>query len=143
MFAILTMLFNFLGSSVLGKLVDAYKLRLQSMSTTEAKSVELAQSEILAEIAARQAATQLNIAEQGRWYTAFIRPAFAYPLALYFGWTILCCIFHLPLPLPMPEPLGTWGGWIIGSYFVGRSFEKGVRIFRGWKNNPVGTAGAP
>lgn len=138
MFAILTLIFNFLGGSVLQKLVDAYKLRLQASSTTEAKSVELAQSEILGEIAARQAATQLNIVEQGRWYTAMIRPAFAYPLSLYYAWVILCCLFHWPLPLPLPTPLDVWSGWIITSYFVGRSFEKGVRIFRGWKNTPAG-----
>lgn len=140
MFTVFSMILNFLGGSVLGKLVDAYKLRLQSMSTTEAKSVELATAEITAEIAARQAATTLTLAEQGRWYTALIRPAFAYPLALYFAWAIACAILHAPLPLPLPEPLTTWGGWIIMSYFVGRSFEKGVRIFRGWKNSPPGAA---
>lgn len=139
MFTILTMLFNFLGGSVLTNLVEAYKLRLQVTSTTEAKSVELATTEILAELEARKMATALTIAEQGRWYTALIRPSFAYPLAFYYAWTIVCCLLHLPLPLMLPEPLGTWSGWIICSYFVGRSFEKGVRIFRGWKNSPVGT----
>jgi hypothetical protein len=138
MFSILTLIFNFLGGSVLQKLVDAYKLRLQSMTTTEAKSVELAEAEILAEVAARQAATQLNIVEQGRWYTAAIRPSFAYPLAVYYAWVIVTCLFHWTPPAALPVPLDVWSGWIITSYFVGRSFEKGVRIFRGWKNTPAG-----
>lgn len=140
MIAILSMIFQFLGSSVLGKLVEAYKLRLQTMTTTEAKSVELATTEITAELVARQAATQLNILEQGRWYTALIRPAFAYPLAFYYLVNIVCAIFHFPPPALLPEPMMAWSGWIICSYFVGRSFEKGVRIFRGWKNSPTGTA---
>lgn len=134
MITILTMLFNFLGGSVLTNLVEAYKLKLQTAATTEGRSVDLATTEILAELEARKAATTLMIAEQGRWYTALIRPAFMYPLAIYFAWVIFCCIFHLPLPMPLPEPLGTWAGWMISSYFIGRSFEKGVRIFRGWRN---------
>jgi len=138
MITILTMIFNFVGGSVFKSLLDAYKLKLAAATTTEAKSVELATAEIYAEMEVRKTANALVIAEQGRWYTALIRPAFAYPLALYFAWVILCCLFHWPLPAALPEPIGTWGGWIISSYFIGRSFEKGARIFRGGLNPPKG-----
>lgn len=130
----LQMVLNFLGGGIVTSLVNgvlnAYKAKLAAVGTTEAHEVDLAKAEILGEIAVRQAATQLTIAEQGRWYTALIRPAFAYPLAFYFCWVILCCIFHWPLPIPLPSPLGDWSGWIISSYFVGRSIEKVTRIFK-------------
>ena len=130
----LAMLLSFLGgplvTSIVNGVLAAYKARLAAVSTTEAHEVDLAKAEIIGEIQLRQQATSLNIAEQGRWYTALIRPAFAYPLAFYYGWMIVSCIFHWPLPLALPYPVGDWSGWIISSYFVGRSFEKIARIWR-------------
>jgi hypothetical protein len=127
-------LINLFGGSFITNLVNgvinAYKLKLDSANTTEAHAVDLAKAEILGEVATRQAAMQITLAEQGRWYTAMIRPAFAYPLAAYYATVVVCAIFHFPLPLVLPAPVGEWSGLIISSYFIGRSFEKMVRMFR-------------
>jgi hypothetical protein len=130
----LALILQFLGGSFITTLVNgalnAYKAKIEAMGTREAHEVDLAKAEILGEIALRQEATKVTLAEQGRWYTALIRPAFAYPLAFYYTWVILSCVFHWPMPISLPYPVGDWSGWIISSYFVGRSFEKIARIWR-------------
>lgn len=130
----LGLILNWLGgsfvTSMVNGLINAYKLKLQAGNTTESHAVDLAKAEILGEVALRQEALKLNLAEQGRWYTALIRPAFAYPLAVYYAVVIACCIMHVPPPIALPAPVGDWSGLIISSYFIGRSFEKMVRMFK-------------
>ena len=117
-------------SMIFAKIVDAYKLKLDAANTRDALAVDLAKTEIAGEIAARNAAAAIIIAEQGRWWTAMIRPAFAYPLIVYFVVVISACIFGTPMPAALPAPVGDWSGWIVLSYFMGRSMEKVARIFK-------------
>lgn len=77
-----------LSLPILNSLVAAYKAKLDAAGTQDAKAVELAVAEIQAEIAARSAAKEVIIAEQGRWYTAIIRPLFALPFVI-FIWKII------------------------------------------------------
>ena len=81
-------LINLLSLPILNSLVAAYKAKLDAGNTKDAKAVELAVSEIQAEIAARGAAKEIIIAEQGRWFTAMIRPLFALPFII-FIWKIV------------------------------------------------------
>lgn len=81
-------LLSFLSGPLLSKLVDAYRAKLEAGNTRDAKAVELAVAEIQAEIAARSAAKEVIIAEQGRWFTAMIRPLFALPFVI-FIWKIV------------------------------------------------------
>lgn len=81
-------LINLLGLPILNSLVAAYKAKLDAGNTKDAKAVELAVAEIQAEIAARGAAKEIIIAEQGRWFTAMIRPLFALPFII-FIWKIV------------------------------------------------------
>lgn len=76
-------LLSFLGGPLIAGLLNAYKARLQSLDSQDQKALELAEAEIRAEIAARADATKLLIAEQGRWYTAIIRPLFAAPFIIF------------------------------------------------------------
>lgn len=65
------------------------------------------------------------IAEQGWWVTRMIRPAFAYPLALYFAAHVARALyFHHWVILPLPEFMQEWAGWIIAAYFLMRPIEK-------------------
>jgi hypothetical protein len=48
----------------------------------------LAAQAIAAEIAARKGADALILAEQGRWYTAIIRPLLALPIIIYL-WKVI------------------------------------------------------
>lgn len=65
------------------------------------------------------------IAEQGWWVTRMIRPAFAYPLALYWSAHIARALyFHDWVILPLPEFMQEWSGWIVAAYFLMRPIEK-------------------
>lgn len=81
-------LLSFLSGPLLSKLVDAYRARLDAAGKQDVLAVDLARAEIHAEIAARTAAKEIIIAEQGRWYTAIIRPLFALPFVIYI-WKIV------------------------------------------------------
>lgn len=126
----LTWILQFISKPLLGALVDAYKERLKVSAQQDVLAVDLAKSELLAEIEARKAAKEIIIAEQGHWYTAMIRPLIALPVAVFLGKIFI-----------WDKVLG-WGStdaldpnlWnvvmvIIGSYFGGRSLEKVAQVF--------------
>ena len=70
---------SLLGGPIVTGLLNAYKAKLDAANTRDAQAVDLAKKEIEAEIEARKQASAVIIAEQGRWYTACIRPLFAAP----------------------------------------------------------------
>lgn len=74
---------SFLGGPFITGALDAYKARLKSINSTDAMAVDLLKNEVLAEIQARADATKVIIAEQGRWFTAIIRPLFAVPFIVF------------------------------------------------------------
>ena len=115
-------------SSILNSVVGVYKDKLAAQNTTEAHAVDLAKAELLAEIEARKQATALMIAEQGRWYTAIIRPAFAFPLVIYVWKVVLWDkVFGWGSTDVIAGPVGEWAGWILAAYFVTRPIEKVAR----------------
>ncbi len=92
----------------------------------------MAKSYIQAEIETRQAARDIVIAEQGWWVTALIRPAFAYPLAIYYAAVIADSLFRFDWNVAaLPPPIDDWSGWIVTAYFLVRGFEKTARIWKG------------
>lgn len=125
---------SFLSGPLLSKLVEAYKAKLDAKSKDSAMAVDLAAKEIAAEIEARKTETALIVAEQGRWYTACIRPLMAAPFVI-FAWKVIV----------WDKVLGLWTGghtdpidpnmWsvfltVVGAYFGGRTIEKVARIFK-------------
>ena len=72
-----TWLASLIGGPVITGLINAYKAKLDASNTQDRIAADLAAKEIEAEIAARKAASAIIIAEQGRWYTAIIRPLLA------------------------------------------------------------------
>lgn len=129
-----SMILSFLSGPLLGKLVEAYKLKLQAKTQGDTLAVDLAAKEIAGEIAARQTETALIVAEQGRWYTACIRPLFALPFII-FAWKVIV----------WDKVMGGWTGgstdpldpnmWsvflaVVTAYFGGRTIEKVARIFK-------------
>ena len=77
-----------------------------------------AKKEIEAEIEARKQASAVIIAEQGRWYTACIRPLFAAPFII-FAWKIV--VWDKVLKLGSTDPLdpNMWSVFltVVGAYF--------------------------
>lgn len=122
---------SFLGGPLLTGLISAYKAKLAAANTQDRLAVDLAVKEIEAEIEARKQASAIIIAEQGRWYTAIIRPLLAAPVIIYF-WKVI--VWDKVLGFGSTDPLtgmiADWSGLIITAYVGGRSIEKVARILR-------------
>jgi len=118
------------GGPILNGLLDAYRAKLDAANTRDRLAADLAAKEIEAEIDARRQANALIIAEQGRWYTAVIRPLLALPVIIYL-WKVI--VWDKVLGLGTTDPLtGTvaeWAGLIVTTYVGGRTVEKVARIF--------------
>ena len=122
---------SFLGGPVVNGLINAYKAKLDAANTQDRIAADLAAKEIEADIEARKQASAIIIAEQGRWYTAIIRPLLALPVIIYF-WKVI--VWDKVLGLGSTDPLtgmiADWTGIIVTAYVGGRSIEKAARIFR-------------
>jgi hypothetical protein len=74
------------------------------------------------------ARTVSHRAEQGRWYTAIIRPLLAAPVVIYL-WKVI--VWDIVLGLGTTDPIGgdvaEWAAWIVTAYVGGRSLEKIAR----------------
>jgi hypothetical protein len=126
-----TWLASFLGGPVVNGLIGAYKAKLEAANSQDRVAVDLAVKEIEGEIEARKQASTIIIAEQGRWYTAIIRPLLALPIIIYF-WKVIVWdkVLGLGTTDPITGMVADWSGLIITAYVGGRSIEKVARIFR-------------
>src|SRR3954447_17675198 len=122
---------SLIGGPVITGLINAYKARLDASNTKDRIAADLAAREIEAEIVARKEASAVIIAEQGRWYTAIIRPLLAFPLVIYL-WKVI--VWDKVLGLGSTDPINgmvaEWIGMIVTAYVGGRSIEKVARIFK-------------
>jgi hypothetical protein len=127
----LSWLGSLIGGPVITGLINAYKARLDASNTKDRIAADLAAKEIEAEIGARREASAVIIAEQGRWYTAIIRPLLAFPIIIYL-WKVI--VWDKVLGLGATDPLtgmvADWSGTILTAYVGGRSIEKVARIFK-------------
>jgi hypothetical protein len=126
-----TWLASLLGGPVINGLMTAYKAKLESANTQDRVAADLAVKEIEAEIEARKQASAIIIAEQGRWYTAMIRPLLALPIVIYF-WKVIVWdkVLGWGVTDPITGMIADWAGVIITAYVGGRSVEKVARIFK-------------
>ena len=120
---------SFITGPILGRLADAYKAKLSAATDRDKLSVDLATEQMKAEIEARKIAGAQVIAEQGRWYTAMIRPLFALPFVIY-AWKVVVWdkVLGWGVTDPLSGAIGEWSGYIIIAYFGGRSVEKVAQI---------------
>jgi hypothetical protein len=126
----LQLLLSFFAGPLVKGLIDAYKLRLESQNTQDAKATELAIKEIEAEVKARAEASKIIAIEQGWWLTASIRPLLAFPVIIYF-WKVIVWdkVFGWGTTDPILGTVGDWAGWIVVAYIGGRTIEKVSRVF--------------
>lgn len=120
---------NLLGGPFAKAAVDAYRAKLSATNTSEKVAADLAARELSVEQRERELATQVVIAEQGRWYTALPRPLFAFAFIIYV-WKVV--VFDKVLGLGATDPLSgdvaQWAMIVLTAYFGGRSIEKVARI---------------
>lgn len=115
-------LINLLGGGFLSKLSDdikdAYEAKLRATTDSE---------KLLADqrLAFLEAQRSILIVEQGRWYTAWIRPMMALPVVIYM-WKII--VWDTVLQWGVTPNPGEFVNWIvitvIGAYFLTRPFER-------------------
>ena len=124
----LAWLASLIGGPIVNGLIEGYKEKLDSANTHDRIAADLAVKDIEGEIAARQQASAIIIAEQGRWYTAIIRPLLALPIIIYF-WKVI--VWDKVLGLGVTDPLtgmaADWAGTIVTAYVGARTVEKVAR----------------
>jgi Na+/glutamate symporter len=130
MFAtVLGWLGNLIGGPFAKAAVDAYRAKLTAENTSEKIAADLAGRELGVEQRERELATQVVIAEQGRWYTALPRPLFAFAFVIYV-WKVV--VWDKVLGLGSTDALSSdvaqWALIVLTAYFGGRSLEKVARI---------------
>ena len=125
---------SFLTAPIVGGVIDAYKARLSADNSHDRAAADLAAKAIAAEIEARKSADALIMAEQGRWYTAIIRPLLALPVII-FMWKVIVWdkVFGLGTTDALTGDVATWSGAIVTTYVGGRSLEKIARTIWGRK----------
>jgi len=120
---------NLIGGPFAKAALDAYRAKLAAGNTSEKIAADLAARELDVEARERELATQLAVAEQGRWYTALPRPLFAGAFIIY-TWKVV--VWDKVLGLGVTDPLGgdvaQWAMIVLTAYFGGRSLEKVARI---------------
>ena len=79
---------QFLTAPIVNGFLNAYKAKLAAANAQGAQAVEVARAALIAEIEARKSANAVILAEQGRWYTAIIRPLLAAPVVIYL-WKVI------------------------------------------------------
>jgi hypothetical protein len=126
-----TWLASLIAGPVVNGLISAYKAKLDATNTQGQIAADIAAKEISAEVEARKQASAIIIAEQGRWYTAIIRPLLAFPIIIYF-WKVIVWdkVLGLGSTDPITGMIADWTGMILTAYVGGRSIEKVARIFK-------------
>jgi hypothetical protein len=119
---------QFLTAPIIGGFIEAYKAKLAADNTQDRTAADLAAKAITAEIEARKSANAVIIAEQGRWYTAMIRPLLALPVIIYL-WKVIVWdkVLGLGTTDAIGGDVGIWAGTIVTTYVGGRSLEKIAR----------------
>jgi len=130
MFAtVLGWLGNLIGGPFAKAAVDAYRAKLTAENTSEKIVADLAARELSVAQRERELATQVVIAEQGRWYTALPRPLFAFAFVIYV-WKVVVWdkVFGLGQTAALSGDVAQWAMIVLTAYFGGRSLEKVARI---------------
>ena len=129
---ITTALLRLASGGILDRALNLLKARADSAVERERITAEVAVEQVRAELARRQAQRDVLVAEQGRAVTEFMRPAFAYPLAIYYAAVIADSLFHFAWNVAaLPAPIGDWSGWIISAIFLSESGERITRTIVG------------
>jgi hypothetical protein len=116
---------------VVGLPADTNAVTDQVLAYARARDPKVLVAAIEAEIDARRQASAIIIAEQGRWYTAIIRPLLALPIIIYL-WKVIVWdkVLGLGTTDPITGMIADWTGMILAAYVGGRSIEKVARILR-------------
>jgi hypothetical protein len=123
------LLLNFISGPIIAGVLKAYQAKLAAGNTSEKIAADLASRELAVEQREAEVASQVVIAEEGRWWTALPRPAFAFAFVLYV-WKIV--VWDKMLGWGSTDPLSPEMiqvfKIVLTAYFGGRTIEKVARI---------------
>jgi hypothetical protein len=126
--ALLAFILRFVGGGVLDRVLTSLKAHADNAVERERIDASVAIEHVKTELARRQAQRDVLVAEQGRLITSLMRPAFAYPLAIYYAAVIADSLFQFRWNVAaLPAPIGEWSGWIISAIFLSESGERIAR----------------
>ena len=127
--SVLGWLGNLLGGPFAKAAVDAYRAKLSSENTSEKIAADLAARELDVERRERELASEVLIAEAGRWYIALPRPLFASAFIIY-TWKVVVWdkVLGLGTTPALSGDVAQWAMIVLTAYFGGRSLEKVARI---------------
>lgn len=132
MTALVAFLLRLASSGLLDRVLAALKAQADSATERDRINATVAIAEVNAEIARRQAQRDVLLTEQGSSVTAFMRPAFAYPLAIYYAAVIADSLLYFRWDVAsLPTPIGDWSGVIISAIFLSESGERITRTIMG------------
>src|SRR5262249_42747778 len=98
-------------------------------NTSETIAADLAARELAVGQRERELATQVLLAEQGRWYTCLPRPLFAFAFIIYVWKAVVWDkVFGLGTTEALSGDVAQWALIVLTAYFGGRSIEKVARI---------------
>jgi hypothetical protein len=134
--AIVGFVLRIASGGLLDRVLAAMQARADTGVERERIDATVAIEQIKSELGRRQAQRDVLVAEQGRGITALMRPAFAYPLAFYYGAVIADSLFHFKWNVAaLPVRIGDWSGWIISAIFLSESGERITRTLVGRRPN--------
>lgn len=129
----LSVLIGFVLKFLSGPMVDRVLSHLEKKADTQTERERIRTQatieEIRAEVEVQKAGKEILVAEQGRWYTAIIRPLFALPFIIY-TWKLVVWdkVFGLGETDNLSPDLWNVMLTILGAYFIGRTAEKVASI---------------
>ena len=130
--ALIGFVLKFASSGLLDKTLSVLKAEADNVTQRDQITASVAIEHIKAELGRRQAQRDVLVAEQGRLVTSLMRPAFAYPLAIYYVAVILDSLLHFRWNVAaLPSPIGDRSGWIISAIFLSESGERIARTVVG------------
>jgi hypothetical protein len=126
----LGMILSWLGGPIVSGAISAYKAKLEAGQTQDRLAADLAARELAVDQRQRELNAEVVRSEQGRWYTACIRPLFAMPFII-FTWKVVVWdkVLGWGATDKLTGDVSAWAGYVILAYFGGRSLEKAARIF--------------
>ena len=120
---------SFLGGPVIKSLIDAYNAKLKAGNVDAKVAVDLAATEIAAQVSESNAILKYRTAEIGHWYEP--DKLIGYCVVFYFAKLL---IFDKVLGLGTTDPLAgfaaTTSNLVISFYFAKRGFENVARIIK-------------
>lgn len=122
---------SFLSGPLLGKLVEAYKAKLEAGSNQDKLAADLAAKDLELQAKEREFNDKQNDRDEGRWWTAAPRAIVCWSFALFVAKVVVWdTVLGWGHTLPLKGLIADWGGAVMVTWFGGRTFEKVARIWR-------------